>query len=175
MYHLEVIGLFCNWGWAARRAGEDPYAGSVVVARSVGVPESWRASEWRWTALDMLDRRESEKRANDLLISLLDTDQRTQLNETGSFAARTEIGTFIFDLTGAVSLVPVDDPCTEIRLCVAPANARGIPPSDICISLLLSVVSDPAAFLETANVIESETHEIAPEDDVRAVLGLADS
>ena len=93
---------------------------------------------------------EAQRRARDLLRSLLDDGQRVDYDRTGGFWVPTPRGPV--RLGGLAALVhrPVDQPGIERILCVVPTGHHALPRADVWTSLLLTLAVDPDAFFRVA-------------------------
>ncbi|HEY5026206.1 MAG TPA: hypothetical protein VII76_14620 [Acidimicrobiales bacterium] len=94
-------------------------------------------------------RAEADRRAEGLLESLLDDDQREQWRSRRRFSVRTPYG--IVEL-GRVSHLRFDDlDGGHLVLCVVPLRSSELPPADIWTNLLLVLRGEPRRFFDVAN------------------------
>ncbi|MFM7618095.1 MAG: hypothetical protein ACKO72_11650 [Actinomycetes bacterium] len=94
-------------------------------------------------------RRLAHDRANRLLRSLLDADQRAEYERTGYFWVEVPQGRLRFGRLFAIRFEPCGS--NDFRLlCVVPSGYEDLPIPDIWANLLLAVRDDPARFFAVA-------------------------
>lgn len=91
----------------------------------------------------------AERRARELLLALLDEDQRESFSNHGRFSVPTPYGTVelgeLFNLGFTTTLGE------RFSLCVVPTSAAELPICDVWVNLLLVLRAEPKRFMEVAN------------------------
>ncbi|MGH8996625.1 MAG: hypothetical protein ACRDYB_11425 [Acidimicrobiales bacterium] len=124
---------------------EGPLAGRTVVFH-VGRPRPRRPAFHRRRAADG----RADRRASELLVSLLTAEQRADWEDRRRFRVDTELGTVELGRLHALTYWPTGVP-GELELCVVPLRAGDLPEDDVWANLLLVLRADPRAFLSVAN------------------------
>jgi hypothetical protein len=94
-------------------------------------------------------RRLAHDRANSLLRSLLDPDQRAEYDRTGNFWVEVPQGRLRFGRLYSIRFEPRGTNAVRL-LCVVPNGYETLPVPDIWANLLLAVRDDPARFFAVA-------------------------
>lgn len=97
---------------------------------------------------------EAQRRATDLLESLLDDGQRSDFRRTGGFWVPTPRGPVRLGRLYALVHHPHDQPGVERVLCVVPRDHGALPRADVWTNLLLMLAVEPDEFFRVANLVE---------------------
>lgn len=93
---------------------------------------------------------DAERRAVELLRSLLDESQRLDYDLTGGFWVSTPRGPVRLGQLYALLHRPVDQPRVERLLCVVPDRHLELPLADVWTNLLLTLAVEPDTFFRVA-------------------------
>lgn len=151
---------------------EGEHAGALVVGPrhlpelrpgpGAGGRPRLRREYWQ---LDRRARREADRRAEDLLESFLDDDQRRHRRTTGHFWVDTALGWLRLGRMYDLRLRPTDHPNQEMAMCVVPAGwstrRHSTPPGDFWVNVLLAAVHQPEEFVRVA-VVQWDLLPLAP-------------
>lgn len=138
--------------------------GSEVVVGRAG-PRPHPVAGWEWLGRHPAPARrrvllpstrramvspEAERRAVELLRSLLDEPQRLDYDLTGGFWVPTPRGPVRLGKLYALVHRPVDQPRVERVLCVVPDRHHELPLADVWSNLLLTLAVEPDTFFRVA-------------------------
>lgn len=128
------------------RFTDGPQTGSEVVLVPRPIPGVSRVG-YRHAPPPLSQR--AERRAEALLVSLLNDDQRADWCARHRFVVDTPYGTVEFGELYDLRFVATSG--GEYRLCVLPKGATGLPEGDVWSNLLLFIQRDPKWFFTVAN------------------------
>ncbi len=94
-----------------------------------------------------------DRRANELLESLLDAEQLASWRRDGTFWVESRRGPVQLGRLYSLLHHPVDRPDEEVVLCVVPEGHGTLPRADIWSNLVLVLSTCPDAFFDVANVL----------------------
>ena len=94
-----------------------------------------------------------DRRANELLESLLDAEQLESWRRDGTFWVESRRGPVQLGRLYSLLHHPVDRPDDEVVLCVVPEGYDTLPRADIWSNLVLVLSTCPDAFFDVANVM----------------------
>ena len=94
-----------------------------------------------------------DRRANELLESLLDAEQLESWRGDGTFWVESRRGPVQLGRLYALLHHPIDRPDDEVVLCVVPEGHGTLPRADIWSNLVLVLATCPDAFFDVANVM----------------------
>jgi hypothetical protein len=94
-----------------------------------------------------------DRRANELLESLLDAEQLESWRRDGTFWVESRRGPVQLGRLYSLLHHPIDRPDEEVVLCVVPEEHGTLPSADVWSNLVLVLSTQPDAFFDVANVI----------------------
>lgn len=94
-----------------------------------------------------------DRRANELLESLLDAEQLASWRRDGTFWVESRRGPVQLGRLYALLHHPIERPDEEVVLCVVPEDHGSLPRADVWSNLVLVLATCPDAFFDVANVM----------------------
>jgi hypothetical protein len=158
---FQLVEDIPEWGLLVSLVGGEHHGATVLLvpaARTLPAVTSWRDRPDRPVARTTLgrvltteevQRAEAKRRAETLLVSLLDERQRADWRSRRAFSVETPFGTV--ELGRMSNLHFTGHGGRRFVLCVIPVRPYDLPEADVWTNLLLVLRGEPRRFFEVAN------------------------